>query len=432
MRRGIREVRIMLKMTHMTIAILGGGAAGLMAAAAILETSDTANVILFERNRVLGAKVRISGGGRCNVTTGIRDVRELLKKYPRGGKFLTSAMYAFPPEAVEAWFETHDVPLKTEEDGRVFPVSNNGDDVVVAFERLFATEPRIRLELGVSVSNVSRGDSGTFQIETKTGSVIEADRLILTTGGQAYRHTGSVGDGYAFAQALGHTITPLAPSLNAFFTKETWPKNISGCSFEAAEITAHVAKPISFTGPFLFTHKGVSGPGVFALSSMVAFEPYDAEHPLKITIDLFPDETSELLRTRIEGLLREHVKKTVPNALHGIVSRSFLETALMENAIPLDLQAAHITKKSAEDLIHWFKAIPLTVIARGAGDEFVTAGGVETTEIDPKTMGSLVCPGLFFAGELMNVDGFTGGFNLQASWAAGRLAGEHAGVEKTK
>lgn len=410
----------------MTIAILGGGAAGLMAAAAVLETSTSANVILIERNRTLGAKVRISGGGRCNVTTGIRDVRQLLTKYPRGGKFLTSAMYAFSPEAVEAWFEAHGVPLKTEDDGRVFPISNDGDDVVAAFERMFSGEPRIRLELGMSVTNVSRTESGMFCLETKTGEMIEADRLILTTGGQAYRHTGSVGDGYAFAQALGHTVTPLAPSLNAFFTRETWPKDISGCSFEAAEITAHIAKPVSFTGPFLFTHKGVSGPGVFALSSIVAFETYDSEHPLFITIDVFPRETLEALRTRMEELLYRHVKKTVPNALHGIVPRSFLEIALTENAIPLDLQSAHITKKSIEDLARWFKAIPLTVIARGAGDEFVTAGGVETSEVNPKTMESLVCRGLFFAGELLNVDGFTGGFNLQASWAAGRAAGNSA------
>jgi len=403
--------------------IIGAGAAGLMTAAALLEANPQADVTLVERNNGLGKKVIISGGGRCNVTTGIRDVRTLLTKYPRGNKFLSKAMYAFPPEAVYDWFEAHGVPLKTEKDLRVFPQSNDGKDVVGAFERLFASR-QVRILLNTAVVRVARAGEG-FEVFVKNQDApLQADCLVLTTGGQAYRHTGSTGDGYAFAQALGHTITPLAPSLNAFFTRETWPAELSGLSFEKATITALRGKHPSFTGPFLFTHKGVSGPAVFALSSIVAFERYDAIQPLEITIDLFPDESVEVLRSRIEAVCSTETKKLAMNVLGSIVPKSLAVVLCREAQLASDKRAGEVHKKDAERLAAWLKAIPLNVIQRGAGDEFVTAGGVATAEVDPATMESKICPGLYLAGEILDVDGFTGGFNLQASWAAGHLAGE--------
>lgn len=409
----------------MKIGIIGAGAAGMMAAAATLETHPDAEVFLFEKNDGLGKKVIISGGGRCNVTTGIRDVRTVLTKYPRGGKFLSSAMYHFPPQAVHDWFETQGVPLKTEDDLRVFPQSNNGKDIVGVFERLFR-DSKVRVYVKTGVSCVAkRGDQFVLTLKDQNEPLF-VDKLILTTGGQAYRQTGSTGDGYAFAQALGHTLTPLAPSLNAFYTRETWPHTLSGLSFEQARFVAERDGRPTFTGPFLFTHKGVSGPAVFALSAQVAFEAYDATRPLLVYLDLFPQQTHEELLTELVTLVRQHPKKHFVTVLGNLIPKSLAQVTCEERSIPLTKHAAEISKKDLFGCSLWLKQIPLHIIGRGAGDEFVTAGGIPLDEIDPTTMQSKKCPGLYIAGELLDVDGYTGGFNLQASWATGRLAGEQA------
>ncbi len=408
----------------MRVGIIGAGAAGLMCAATIFETHPDAEIFLFDRNDGLGKKVIISGGGRCNVTTGILDVKEVLTKYPRGGKFLSSAMFRFPPSAVIEWFESRGVPLKTQDDLRVFPVSDDGHDIVGAFERLFV-DPHFHILLKSAVTGVKKRKDG-FAITVKGNpDPMIVDTLVLTTGGQAYRHTGSTGDGYAFAQSLGHSITPLAPSLNAFFTRETWPKELSGLSFESAKITAKRTESPSFTGPFLFTHKGVSGPAVFALSSLVAFEKYDATDPLLITIDLFPTQTVDSLRAKIETYTTENPNKQFSNIIHTLVPKSLAELIVRELNISETKRGNQIAKKEMLKTAQWLKAIPLSVVQRGAGDEFVTAGGVNLNEVDPLTMQSRLCPGLFFAGEILDIDGYTGGFNLQASWATGHLAGEN-------
>lgn len=419
----------------MNVAIIGAGAAGLMCAASILETDPSVEIFLFERNDGLGKKVIISGGGRCNVTTGIVDIKTVLTKYPRGNKFLNSAIRQFPPQAVQDWFESHGVPLKCEEDLRVFPQSDDGHDVVRAFERVFADAPRtggnVRVLLKTHVVSVGKRPEGGFSIFVRgADQPFAADKLVLTTGGQAYRATGSTGDGYAFAQSLGHSLTRLAPSLNSFGARERWPADVSGVSFERARITAHRpdadGREPSFTGPFLFTHKGVSGPAVFALSSLVAFEQYGAELPLRISIDLFPDVGHEELRDKLMHTFAAESKKDALNAVALAIPRSL--AAVMGDALPAikDKRGGDISKADAQAIADWMKGIPLTVVARGAGDEFVTAGGVPLTEVNPSTMESLITPNLFFAGEILDIDGFTGGFNLQASWATGRLAGNNA------
>jgi len=414
----------------------------MMCAATLQEADPTAEIFLLDRNDGLGKKVIISGGGRCNVTTGIQDVQTVLAKYPRGAKFLIRAMLNFPPEAVYSWFEDRGVPLKTQTDLRVFPVSDNGKDIVGVFEKLFA-EGKTRVMLKCSVVKIEKlnphlaspipgegSESAKFAVHTKDQAApLMVDKLVLTTGGQAYRQTGSTGDGYAFAMSLGHTITALAPSLNAFFTKQGWPAKISGLSFEKATITAKRDKSPHFTGPFLFTHKGVSGPAVFALSSLVAFEKYNGTNPLEIVIDLFPDESLDVLRIRFEALLAENQNKQFSNVLGLLVPKSLADIVVDELEISLTKRVNQVAKKDINRCLDWLKAVPLSIIARGAGDEFVTAGGVSLSEIDPKTMESKICSGLYFAGEVMDVDGFTGGFNLQASWAAGRLAGKRLGEQ---
>ncbi len=395
----------------------------MMCAATVHEADPGAEIFLLDRNDGLGKKVIISGGGRCNVTTGILDVKTVLTKYPRGGKFLTSAMFAFPPESVIDWFQSHGVPLKTQADLRVFPKSDNGHDIVGVFEKMFLGS-NVHVLLKRSVISVLK-NANEFIVNTKDQMApIIVDKLVLTTGGQAYRQTGSTGDGYAFALSLGHSITPLAPSLNAFFTLEKWPAKISGLSFERATITAKREKHPHFTGPFLFTHKGVSGPAVFALSSLVAFEKYDAAQPLEIMIDVFPDDTLETLKSKFDEMIAVNNNKQFANVLGLLVPKSLADIVVAELGISESKRANQVSKKEILAALTWLKAIPLSVIQRGAGDEFVTAGGVTLSEVDPTTMESKICPGLYFAGELLDVDGFTGGFNLQASWATGHLAGE--------
>jgi predicted Rossmann fold flavoprotein len=409
----------------MKIAIVGGGAAGLMAAASALRTNRDAEIFLIERNDGLGKKVIISGGGRCNVTTGITDVRIVLSNYPRGGKFLSSAMYKFPPDHVFAWFEAHGVPLKVEKDFRVFPQSNDGRDIVKVFETIFISK-RVQQLLNTAVSRIEKCEKRFHLFFKDKADPLIVDRVILTTGGQAYRHTGSIGDGYAFAQSFGHSITALAPSLSAFFTQETWPSTLSGISFQKAKITAKVATSRSYTGPFLFTHHGISGPAVFAVSSLVAFEKYGRERPLEISIDLFPDKSLDEIKASIELNVTNSLKKGFVNCFNGIIPKSLSETLCGQLDIPQDKKAGEVGKKDITRCATWLKNIPLHVSSRGTGDEFVTAGGVELKEVNSSTMESKLCPGLFFAGEILDVDGFTGGFNLQASWATGSLAGEHA------
>lgn len=407
----------------MRIAIIGGGAAGLMTAATLLEHPSDHEILLIEKNPILGQKVMISGGGRCNVTTGYQDVKTVLAHYPRGNKFLLSAMHRFPPASVYAWFEQHGVPLKTEEDLRVFPQSDNGRDVVGVFEALFHASDRLRVLTKTAVTGVERqGERFLLRLKDHAEPLL-VDALVLTTGGQAYRHTGSTGDGYAFAQALGHSLTPLAPSLNSFFTKETWVKDISGMSFERATITAKRDKDFARTGPFMFTHKGITGPAVFALSGMIAFESYDVQAPLNITLDLLPDTSYEQLLQQFEHLRREHGKKAPDNVLALLIPKALALLVCHLCKINIDQHAADLRKDELQAMCRWIKATPLTVIGRGAGDEFVTAGGIPLNEVNPSTMESTLCPGLFFAGEILDIDGFTGGFNLQASWATGRLAG---------
>lgn len=429
---------------NMRVGIIGGGAAGMMAAVAVKENLPEAEVLLFEKNKYLGAKVSISGGGRCNVTTGIFDVRKLLENYPRGAKFLMSAMFRFPPERVMQWFESHGVKLKIEEDLRVFPKSDIGKDVVHALQSALESSgvkillgsdvvSVVRMMDGRAVSNVSaekdlaeiKPGSQEFQISLKDGRSFLFDKLIITTGGNAYRHTGSTGDGYAFAKALGHTVTPLAPSLNSFIMADYWVKSVAGVSFEKAKIIFHGAeKKYARTGAFVFTHYGISGPAVFALSSAAAYENYTKDKPMKLSIDLFPDESSENLLKRVNAMVLKLSRKSITNFIDAFLPKSLCPVIVKFLQTPEELQAAQLSKEQRKLIVQYFKELPFTVVGRGSGDEFVTAGGVPLNEVNTNTMESKICPGLYFAGEILDIDGFTGGFNLQASWASGRLAGE--------
>ncbi len=438
----------------MKIAIIGGGAAGMMATATS-ERSEAAitaalaagsspkknpKVFLIEKNKSLGQKVLISGGGRCNVTTGFSDLRLIADRYPRGGKFLLSSLHDFPPEAVIAWFETHGVPMKTEEDLRVFPKSDSGKDVLAAFEKIFQS-PDVEVLLGHEVTRIEHSPEASlsisvakrlnqqFQIHFKNQPPLTVDKLILTTGGQAHRHTGSTGDGYTFAESLGHTITPLAPSLNSFITQEKWPHALAGVSLPLVTLKIKTQKKFEYSGPILFTHRGLTGPAIFALSSYIAFETYDPQHPLTLTVDLFPNWPHTKLEQELQREMKENPKKLFRNTLALHLPKSLALELCSQFSIAPEKINIELSKKDFIKTLEKLKNLPFTLIGRAAGDEFVTAGGVELSEVDPKTLESKICPGLYFAGEILNIDGFTGGYNLQAAWCTGRRAGECASID---
>ncbi|MFH2063212.1 MAG: NAD(P)/FAD-dependent oxidoreductase [bacterium] len=409
----------------MKMAIIGGGAAGLMAAAAASET-DGAEVTVLERNDAPGRKILLTGGGRCNLTTGLSDIREILARYPRGGRFLSSAMRRFPPSAVRDWFEGHGVPLKTEDDGRVFPRSDDGRDVVAVFERLLVP-PRARIITAATVERVVRRTDGRFDVSVAgRPQPLSVDRTIIATGGRAYRQTGSTGDGYAFASSLGHTITRLDPSLSGLTVADGWITELSGLSFAQAKLTADSDRQLSWTGPFVFTHHGLSGPVAFALSALLAHRSFGPGNPLDLTVDLFPNLSRDELHRKLADLLKDNARHSFRNVLSELVPKRLVAVACTSLGINPDRRAAEVGRRETRQATDWLKTIPLHLSGRRAGEEFVTAGGVDLSEVNPSTMESKVCPGLFLAGEVLDIDGFTGGFNLQAAWCTGRLAGESA------
>ncbi len=414
-------------MEKKTIGIIGGGAAGMMAAIAAKEKNPDAEVMLFEKNSYFGAKVAISGGGRCNLTTAFSDVKSVLSNYPRGAKFLTKAMSFFSPRDVMAWFEAHGLRLKVEDNSRVFPLNNEGSSVVEALGKEL-TKLGVLIHLNSVVKDVVK-EGDVFRIIFYGNREVAVDSLILTTGGNVYRQTGSSGDGYAFAKKLGHTITRLAPSLGMLEVAEGSVTDLAGESFPKAELTLSSddgQKVFKRSGPFLFTHRGVSGPAVFALSALAAYEEIRPEKPMKLTVNFMPDEQPDILKRRFDSIIDANGKKHPLAILDILLPRNLAKHIARSLALDPEIHAARLSKEQRRAMLMKISGFELAVTGRGAGDEFVTAGGVDTNEINPYTMGSKKCPGLFFAGEILDVDGFTGGFNLQSAWCTGRLAGENA------
>lgn len=411
-----------------SVAIVGGGAAGMMAAVALKETVSGLEVLLFEKNSYLGAKVMISGGGRCNVTTGVFEVKKLLQNYPRGAKFLMSAFYRFPPEKVIEWFESHGVFLKIEEDLRVFPVSNNGKDIVGALEKVMR-EQGVKIFCRSAITEVEKKND-RFLLRLHNGTTFFTDYLLLTPGGNAYRHTGSSGDGYHFAQKLGHTVTSLAPSLHSFVIAEKNLAGMAGVTLKKVELTlisGDKARVYKRCGPLLFSHRGVTGPAVFALSSQAAHEPFDVKNPLSFHINFFPDYSKAGLMVFFQQMIQQNPRKNILNFLDFFLPRSLCYFLLKRLPFDSSLKVSQLRKEQLLLILQLVQEFSFSVIGRSAGDEFVTAGGVSLDAIHTNTMGSKICPGLYFAGEILDVDGFTGGFNLQSAWATGRLAGESIG-----
>lgn len=412
-------------MSKTKVAVIGLGAAGMMAAYSLLESEDC-EVLAFERNKNIGAKVLISGGGRCNVTTYQENIPEILKNYPRGAKFLRFAMYEIPPLKIMQFFEKNGVKLKHESDLRVFPASDDGSEIVNVFEKKFK-KSGAKIKFLNAISDIEKVN-GKFILTNQKNEKFEAEKVIITTGGQAYRHTGSKGDGYFLAERLGHSITDLGPSLNSFVVKDNWSKELSGVSHIEVNFKGFLkdGKKLEFKGPMIWTHRGLSGPAVFAVSAMMAFERFDKLNSKEIYLDLIPSINHEELNAKLTTYFKANPKKSLLNAFKEFAPRSVLLKLASELELDMSKIIAETSKKKIAKLINLLKHLPIELVGRASGDEFVTAGGIKLEEINKKTMESKICNGLFFAGEILDVDGFTGGYNLQASWATGYIAGNSA------
>lgn len=402
------------------IAIIWAWASWLMAAATLLE-SDLKNyhIHLFEKNSSIWNKVLISWWWRCNVTTGITDKKILETKYTRGWEFIKKSFWKFSPKKCQEWFTSHWVPLKVESDMRVFPVSDNGSDVIAVFEDIFAkNRNRITIHYREWIVTVEKNKEWWFFLNSQE-SHFECDVLLITTWGNAYAHTWSSWDGYAFARSLGHTVTKLWPSLSSFLTKEKWLHQLSGLSLPEAMIDG-------LKWPLLFTHFGISWPLAFMVSSALAWVDIGKGIVERPSFSPVASMNTKDWDVFLRESFQKSPKKTLVNILSEKLPKRFAEGFVGEFFSDLwETYVGSISKKSRESIAKLLgDGIPLTLVERRPWDEFVTAWWVHTDEIDSETMQSKIHKNLYFAGEVLNVDGYTGWFSLQLCWASGYIAGK--------
>lgn len=412
------------KQSMSKVIVIGGGAAGMMAA--ISAAGNGHQVTLLEQNEKVGKKLYITGKGRCNITNNC-ETEELLKNVIRNSRFLYSAFYSFDSRQVMDFFERRGLAIKTERGGRVFPQSDHSSDVIRILQDALQKE-QVRVQLHaqaadiLTVGNESRNVSGVRLID---GTVLRAERVVLATGGCSYAATGSTGDGYRFAEKLGHTVTERRPSLVPFETAEGWVRELQGLSLRNVTVSIRKGKKLLFEafGEMLFTHYGVSGPLLISASSLV--NDYMGDMPLAMEIDLKPALTEEQLDKRVLRDFEENQNRQFKNALSKLFPAKLIPVIINLSGIRAEAKVNMITKKERMDFIHLIKHFPLTLQRfRDFNEAIITRGGVCIREVNPSTMESKLVSGLYFAGEVLDLDALTGGFNLQIAWSTGYLAGD--------
>ncbi len=406
------------------VLVVGGGAAGCFAAGTAAE--NNAEVLLLERNAKIGRKLMITGKGRCNVTNNTDEVDTLIRNIPANGRFLYSAFSNFMPQDTIDFFEDYGVKLKTERGNRVFPESDRAADIVDALDRWLSENGVRRIQARVTELLTENGE--IKGVKTETGDTYFADCVILATGGKSYPKTGSTGDGYTLAKSAGHTVTPLRPSLSALVCREGFCSDCMGLSLRNIALTVKDTKTNKTVytdfGEMLFTHFGVSGPVILSASAhMREMEP--ARYHL--FVDLKPALSLEKLDARILRDFGENQNKAIANVLPLLLPRALVPVVLRLSGIRPNEKVNQITKAQRQTLCNTVKSLSLTVIDfNDIKEAIVTSGGISTAEINPKTMESKVCKGLYLVGELLDCDAYTGGFNLQIAFSTGRLAGHAA------
>lgn len=410
------------------IIVIGGGAAGMLAA--LTAAQQGAKVTLLERNQKVGRKLYITGKGRCNLTNDC-GVGEALSNVPRNDRFLRSAMTRFPPSAVQALFTGLGVPLKTERGNRVFPQSDRAADIIDA---LFMALRRARVAIVEDrATRILVRNDAVCGVQAEHGSH-QASAVILATGGVSYPLTGSTGDGYRMAEELGHTLVPPQPSLIPLVEEGRLAARMQGLSLRNVAIKAVTRKGkavFAEQGELLFTHFGLSGPLI--LSASAHMREFSREH-YTVCIDLKPALDEQTLDARLVREFGSNANRAFHNVLEHLEPRLLVPVLLDLCAIPAEKQCNVITKEERRALVQLLKCLKIEIKGpRPVEEAIVTTGGVKVTEVDPGTMGSKLVSGLYFAGEILDVDAYTGGFNLQIAWCTGHAAGEAAaGTEDTQ
>ncbi len=410
------------------IAIIGGGAAGFFAAIACARANPENEVSIFERGSEFLTKVRISGGGRCNVTHACFDPRTLSEHYPRGERALISPLHRFSPSDTVAWFEAHGVRLKTEPDGRMFPVTDSSQTIIDCLLSE-AKGAGVRLFARAGIESAARSGGG-FQLvmgrhgghpsNGGTGAVpsqIFCDRLLLATGGSR-----SI-TGAQIAQSLGHTIVPPVPSLFSLHVSTPWLRSLPGVSIPDIEVSVSGTN-LRERGPMLITHNGVSGPAVLRLSAWGARVLHGLDYRFILRVNWLPDLTAETVRAELQSRRQSNPNRLVINSPLPPLPARLWEQLALAAGIDRETRWTTLSRAKALELARLLTRTELEVNGKSLNkDEFVTCGGVSLREINFKTMESRITPGLYFAGELLDLDGVTGGFNFQAAWTTGWIAG---------
>jgi len=408
------------------IIIIGAGASGLMAAITAAQNGN--EVLVLEKTSSAGKKILISGKGRCNLTNSA-DISDFIENVPGNGNFLYSAFYSFTNLDLIDFFEKLGVKTKVERGGRVFPVSDSSKDILNALLK-YANKLNVEIRYNSAVKGIINKENVAVGVIMSDGEKIYADRVIVATGGMSYPKTGSTGDGYKMAKSMGHTVINAKPSLVGLVTKEKWVAELSGLSLKNVSITLKNEKNkkiYSDFGEMLFTHFGVSGPII--LSGSRAVHPYMDDElkvsGVKLYIDLKPALSFEKLEARIIRDFEKYINKQLKNALFDLLPENLIPIIIDLSGIDGQKPVNVVTREERNNLVRLLKAVPLTIDSLRPIDEaIVTAGGINTDEINPSTMESKIIKNLYFCGEVIDVDAYTGGFNLQIAFSTGFLAGK--------
>jgi predicted Rossmann fold flavoprotein len=414
-------------MTSRRIVVAGGGAAGFFAAITCAQAAPDAEVTVLEKGPQFLAKVRISGGGRCNLTHACFEARELAAHYPRGGQALIAPFNAFQAADTAAWFESRGVKLKTEKDGRVFPTTDSSQTVIDCLLGQ-ARSAGVKLVSNRGVECATKRPEGGFNLvlsgdalpppATRPPSLVTCDRLLLATGGCRVPALGQL------AVALGHTLVPPVPSLFTFHLETPWVRGLAGVSVEAAEVSVP-GTGLRERGAVLLTHWGLSGPAILRLSAWGARELHGRDYRFPLQVNWLPHLGAEALAAALQSRRNAHPARLVVNVPLAPLTARLWEQLVLAAGIPGDTRWAALSRAGRHALVQQLHRTELPVTGKSLNqDEFVTCGGVRLGEVNFKTMESRLCPGLHFAGELLDVDGLTGGFNFQAAWTTGWLAGQ--------
>lgn len=405
------------------IIVIGGGPAGMIAA--IRAAENGAQVTLFEKNNRLGRKLSITGKGRCNLTNAA-DVQEIIKNIPGNGKFLNSALNNFTADDTLNFFENLGLKTKVERGNRVFPASDNAADVINVLARKLS-DLKVFVRLNSPVEDIISDGEKILGVESG-GRFYDAEAVILATGGASYPATGSTGDGFRMAKKLGHNITEILPALVPLEVEEDFVKDLQGLSLKNVRVALLAEDEFvgEIFGEMLFTHYGVSGPIILTISRSAA-KLLQEKQFLELLINLKPALTPEQLNARILRDFEKFKGKIIKNAMADLLPQKLIPVVLDLAYIDENKKVDEITRLERQNLIEILRGLPLTITKTRPIDEaIVTAGGVSTREVNPKTMESKIIKNLFIVGEVLDVDGNTGGFNLQAAWATGNAAGNFA------